>query len=120
MKRLLTGKELAKLDLVDERIAASAMLRTSRMLPPFADGMTVGRTIIVRPEKEHSLSLLAHELVHVEQWRRGRARFMTGYVAAYLKNLPRLRSHRQAYLAIPAEEEARRRTEEWIAQRSLS
>ncbi len=121
MKRLLTGKELAKLDLVDQSIAASVLVRTSRLLPRQADGMTIGKTIIVRPESEHSMTLLAHELVHVEQWHtQGRAKFLSRYLTAYAKNLTRLRSHRLAYLAIPAEEEARRRTEAWKAQRELT
>lgn len=64
---------------------------------------------------EGNQKLLAHELVHVRQFgEQGRLRFLATYGAAYLVNLVRLRRHRAAYLAIPAEAEARAETAAWV------
>lgn len=55
--------------------------------------------------------LLLHELVHIRQWKRdGIVGFLWRYVGAYLAGRLRGMSHRAAYLAIPAEAEARRIT----------
>jgi len=82
--------------------------------------MTLGRTIlVVRPvPNDGSSRLLAHELVHVDQYaRRGALRFLVGYATAYLRLVVRLRSHDAAYLAIPAEIEAYEADARWAARR---
>ena len=43
----------------------------------------------------------------------GPGRFLFQYVASYLRNLLTYRNHRQAYLEIPLEIEARREASEW-------
>ncbi len=76
--------------------------------------MTLGRTGLVRRGHAGSALLVAHELVHVEQWSRlGVVEFLRRYFGAYAENLIRLRSHRAAYLAIPLEVEARDRARRW-------
>ncbi|MCZ7526972.1 MAG: DUF4157 domain-containing protein [Acidimicrobiia bacterium] len=79
------------------------------VLTPGVRGMTLGRWVLVRRGHERDRGLLAHELVHVRQWREhGAARFLIGYVGAYLRSRVRGLGHREAYLAIPSEVEARR------------
>jgi hypothetical protein len=87
-----------------------------------ADGITIGRRIFVRPAHVGrnsdsrlvvSRNLLAHEIVHVMQYKqRGFAGFATSYVAEFWKIFRRkerwtAKSWFEAYEAIPDEVEAR-------------
>jgi hypothetical protein len=77
-------------------------------LTPGVAGMTLGRWVLVRRGHEHDDGLLAHELVHVRQWRElGALRFLWRYLGAYGRGRRRGLGHRAAYEAIPQEEEAR-------------
>jgi hypothetical protein len=77
--------------------------------------MTFGHQVLLRRGHEGNRKLVAHELVHVAQYAdRGRVRFLIRYLADYARNLLRLRSHRQAYLAIPAEVDARAAAADWL------
>ena len=114
--RRLTAREIAAYDLVPADIARQARVQKVPFLAPGAAGMTIGRLILVLRDDDRSgrRVLLAHELVHVEQYARlGTARFLWRYVGEYFVNLWRLRSHRQAYLAISFEAEARAAAERW-------
>ena len=80
---------------------------------PTLGAITLGQRILVRPgvfegDREVLLDLLAHELAHVAQWRRLGP---VGFLVRYLTDYGRLRfrgvGHADAYLGIPAEEEAR-------------
>lgn len=83
-------------------------------VPPGSDGITLGSLVIVR-RGAATPYLLAHEAVHVEQWRRdGRVRFVLRYLGAYLAWRLRGHGHRAAYERIPAEIEA-----DWRARREL-
>jgi hypothetical protein len=80
------------------------------VLTPGVAAMTLGRWILVRPGQDHDVGLIAHELVHVQQWREHcalpfLARYLTDYVRARLRG----QSHWTAYAAIPFEAEARER-----------
>ncbi len=68
--------------------------------------------IMRRGVASHDLSgLLAHELVHVDQWKRlGVRRFLARYLGEYLAGRWRGLSHAQAYAAISLEREARQTT----------
>jgi hypothetical protein len=78
------------------------------LLTPGISGMTFGRWILVRRGHERDEALLAHELVHVRQWRElGAVRFLAGNLVAYLRGRRRGLHHREAYEAIPHECEAR-------------
>lgn len=75
--------------------------------------MTIGKRIFVDPAvlerggRELTL-LLLHEMVHSRQWQeRGSLRFLTSYVRQYLVARITGATHREAYLAIEAEVEAR-------------
>jgi Domain of unknown function (DUF4157) len=71
-------------------------------------GMTLGRWVFLRRGHEHDDGLVAHELVHVRQWRElGALRFLWRYLGAYFRARLRGVRHRDAYAAIPLEQEAR-------------
>ncbi len=82
--------------------------------------MTVGKLILVDPDilngdKEQLARLTLHELIHVRQWGElGWFGFSRRYLADYLKGRRRGLSHRQAYLEIGLEVEARTRSLELI------
>lgn len=80
-------------------------------VPKQADGITIGRTIIVRRRSAASPNfahLLRHELTHVEQWTRlGAVGFVREYATDYLRGRWRGLSHHDAYLAIGLEQQAR-------------
>ncbi len=92
-----------------------AVLVVGGLVPPGADAMTIGRFVMIRKGHEEGRYLLAHELVHVRQYReRGVLRFLAGYLGRYL--LLRLDgwSHHAAYRRLPEEVEA-----DWEARRTL-
>ena len=114
--RVLSKTEVDRFDHLPELLSTRVRLRTSRLLPPQASAMTIGRTVLIRPGHEGDETLLAHELVHVRQWSDlGPVRFLIQYLGAYFRNLVRLRSHRAAYRAIPLEQEARTGAATWRA-----
>jgi maleylpyruvate isomerase len=84
-------------------------------LPPGADAMALGRTVIVRKDMVGKTSLdhlLRHELTHVEQWRTlGVVGFARVYLGEYFAGRRRGLNHRDAYLAISLEQEARQRAD---------
>jgi hypothetical protein len=80
--------------------------------------MTVGNWVFLRGERitQERTGLLAHELVHVQQFATlGPRRFFATYIGEYLRNMFKMRNHRAAYLAISLEEEARRLSADWAA-----
>lgn len=114
--RRLTPAEIAGYDLVPADLARRARVQKVPVLAPGTHGMTVGRLILLLRDDDRSgrRMLLAHELVHVEQYSRlGTVRFLRRYVGEYARNLWRLRNHRQAYLAISFEAEARSAAQRW-------
>jgi hypothetical protein len=77
-------------------------------LPPGVAAMTLGRVILLRRDHRHDEALLAHELVHVRQWRElGPAVFLWRYLGAYARGRAAGLGHQRAYEAIPLEVEAR-------------
>lgn len=75
--------------------------------------MTIGKRIFVDPAVlerggRELTGLLMHEMVHSRQWQeRGSRRFLTSYLRQYLVARITGATHREAYLAIEAEVEAR-------------
>ncbi len=83
-------------------------------VPRGAAAITLGPVIIIRPRCVEDRHLLAHELVHVRQWReQGVLRFAASYLGAYFWWRRRGYGHWAAYRRIPQECEA-----EWEARRS--
>lgn len=88
-------------------------------LAPFGNrAITIGRFIFTKHVEDKKL--LAHELVHVEQFKRYG---FFGFLARYLKDYLKLRfnkkfDHRQAYRSIYFEVAARTKANKW-AERKL-
>ncbi|MDQ1443634.1 MAG: hypothetical protein QOI20_98 [Acidimicrobiaceae bacterium] len=76
-------------------------------MPPGADAWTLGSLVIVRRRSADDERLLAHEAVHVGQWRSlGVGLFLWRYVGAYLRWRLAGYPHVGAYRRIPLEVEA--------------
>ena len=79
---------------------------------PGAAATTLGPLVLVRRDCADDERLLAHELVHVRQWRRlGVGGFALRYLRAYLRWRLAGYPHWGAYRRIPLEVEA-----EWLAR----
>lgn len=85
----------------------------ARLIPvpvwvPGVTATTIGPWIFIQRGRTRDRRLIAHELVHVRQWRdQGPFRFLRGYLLAYLANRRSGLGHWDAYAEIPAEQEAR-------------
>ena len=76
-------------------------------VPRQASAMTLGNTVIVRAESVDDRRLMAHELVHVRQFRDlGSLVFAARYVGSYLRLRFGGHRHMAAYRRIPLEVEA--------------
>lgn len=114
--RRLEGPELLGYDLIDPALAERVRIFRVPILPPGASGMTIGRFIFLRSDvnRDGTRELLAHEMVHVRQYaEQGLVGFLARYLRDYLRGLWTHRHHRAAYLAIPAEVEARDEARRW-------
>ncbi len=120
MWRRLTPQEIERYDVVSLEIRQRArIVKVPRLFGGY-DGLTSGRIVFLVEDNDHDggRPLMAHELVHVEQFRQqGRLVFAALYFSDYLRGLACLRSHRKAYLDIRHEREARERTQEWVERR---
>lgn len=69
--------------------------------------MTFGSWILIVKSQLENRLLIAHELVHVRQWKEtGRVRFLARYLKAYIVGRLRGMSHWEAYARISFEVEA--------------
>ena len=110
----LTPEEITRFDHMPRVLSEGVRIVEVPFLSPGADAITLGRVVLVRRGHRDSAVLLAHELVHVQQWSQfGVMGFLRRYLGAYAANLARLRSHRAAYLAISLEVEAREGARRW-------
>ena len=119
-RRALDEQEVSAFDHISDGLCRRVRLIRTNLLPPAADGMTIGRFVLLRDDHidRRESSLLAHELVHVRQFAEmGMPRFFAEYFGSYAKNLLRTRNHRQAYLDIPLEIEARAEAGSWAKAR---
>ena len=115
-RRPLDDDEISIFDHVGDELLGRVRLIRTNLLPPAADGMTIGNIVFLRGDRieQRATGLLAHELVHVRQFaEHGPVRFLTRYLGDYLRNLRACRNHRQAYLDIPFEIEAREEAARW-------
>lgn len=107
---------MAGYDLIDPDLLITVRVVRVPFLSPGTSGMTLGRNVLLTDDTDRSgrRMLLAHELVHVRQFaEKGWFGFLAVYVRDYLRGLVRLGNHRQAYLAIPTEIEARHEATAW-------
>jgi hypothetical protein len=94
--------------LVPPADVARARIIDVPFLTPGVAAMTFGPLILLRRDHHDDEALLAHELVHVRQWRElGAPRFLWRYLGAYARGRRAGLGHRPAYEAIPLEVEAR-------------
>ncbi len=76
-------------------------------VPPGYAGITLGDLIIVEKGRGDDKKLLAHERVHVDQWRQlGVIRFLWIYLGSYLKSRLSGYGHYESYRRIPLEVDA--------------
>jgi hypothetical protein len=88
-------------------VARARIVDVARLTPGVA-AMTLGPLILLRRDHAGDDTLLAHELVHVRQWRElGAARFLWRYLVPYARGRAAGLGHQRAYEAIPLEVEAR-------------
>ncbi len=121
MIRRLEGPEIAAYDILDPDLARKVRIVKVPALVPGAAAMTLGRWIFVTDDSDRggSRELIAHELVHVRQYAEmGMLSFLHRYLTDYGRERRQGRSHREAYLAIPAEQEARRDAAAWLRRRT--
>ena len=94
--------------LVPRADVARARIVDVPWLTPGVAAMTVGPVILLRRGYAGDEALLAHELVHVRQWRElGAPRFLWRYLGAYARGRATGLGHQRAYEAIQLEVEAR-------------
>jgi hypothetical protein len=117
--RSLTEEEIERYDHVARSVTERVRLHSVRLLPRGSSGMTLGRHVLLRKGEEERKVLVAHELVHAQQFAlRGVTRFLRTYLRDYSSNLTRLKRHKVAYRAIPAESEARELAGRWAQGRA--
>ncbi|NNE96833.1 MAG: hypothetical protein HKN24_12475 [Acidimicrobiales bacterium] len=120
MGRPLTDAERRSYTHVDSPTRDRARIRSLPWLPGRFQGITLGRNVFLAIEQpdDGTSGLIAHELVHVEQWADRRVfGFLGWYLADFLRNLRIERHWMRAYRAVEAEREARRRTQAWVLTR---
>jgi hypothetical protein len=107
----LSPEAVAHFTLVDQVDRVRARVVVVPWLTPGVAAMTLGRWILVRRGREQDGGLIAHELVHVEQWRRqGVVPFLFRYLSDYLRLRLAGEPHWRAYAGISLEVEARARS----------
>jgi hypothetical protein len=120
--RRLTEVEVAAYDHVPPEIARRARVQRVPLLPRGASGMTIGRFVFLLDDSKRAgnSKLIAHELVHVLQYRRqGYLAFSGRYLWHYGRGMIRHRlRHRVAYRNIPAEIEAYAAADLWWKART--
>jgi hypothetical protein len=100
---------------------ASRWLR--RLWRPGIKAVTQGRLIMVDPnilkgDRDGLARLVIHELVHVRQFaEQGYLRFMASYIGGYWRARLSGAEHRDSYLGLGAEQEARSVTQQMIELR---
>ncbi len=120
MSRPLTPSERVAYDHVSPATIDRARVRSLLWLPGTFTGLTLGRNIFLTTDEppDGTSSLIAHELVHVEQFDdRGWLDFLRWYLSDFFRGLLAERNWMKAYRQVTAEEEARRSTHAWALGR---
>ncbi len=118
--RRLSDVEIESYQHLDPELARRVRVVKIPLLPGRYLGLTLGPLVLMQTcePDDGSSALLAHELVHVRQWReQGTVRFASGYVRSFASGWWRCRRWNEAYRAIPAEVEARAEASRWHEQR---
>ncbi len=121
--RALTAHEQETYDVVDPGLAAKVRVIDIPFIPGGYAGITLGRFVcLADPQPTTGTStLLAHELVHVQQWHdQGAPTFLWTYLASFMRGLRSYRSWRHAYRQIPQEVDARQAANNWAQRQNLA
>ncbi len=119
--RRLTKEEVDIYDVVDPKLAARVRVVDIPFIPGGYSGITLGPFVcLADPQPTTGTStLLAHELVHVQQWHdQGLAGFSWSYLRSFVVGMRNHRSWRKAYWDIPHEIEARANAEHWAIRQN--
>lgn len=120
--RPLTTHEQHTYDVLDPQLAAKVRVVDIPFIPGGYSGMTLGRFIcLADPQPTTGTStLLAHELVHVQQWHdQGAPTFLRTYLASFIGGLKTHKAWRKAYSQIPQEIDARQQANNWAQRQNL-
>ena len=119
--RSLNEDEINSYDVLSPELARRVRVFSVPFIPGGYLGITLGSCILLAcdVEEDGSSALLAHELVHVQQWYdHGRLGFSRRYLSSFGKNLTEQKRWKRAYQQIDAEIEARLETVEWLQRRA--
>ncbi len=109
-KRALSSTEQSLYDHIPSDLLGKVRILTVPTIPGGYDGITLGPLVFLRTEVDDLdfSALMAHELVHVQQWKDlGARRFLAIYLGDFVRGLREYRSWNTAYRAISLEREAR-------------
>ena len=121
MSRPLNAAERSSYSHVRSDVLDRTRIKTLLWMPGTFQGITLGRHVfLTTPELDDGSSrLIAHELVHVQQYADGGVlRFFLRYLVDFSRCLRLQRKWMPAYRDIPVEAEARALTTQWIRQRA--
>jgi hypothetical protein len=105
LRRVAPEGRFPHVDPVDGRRARIVVVP---WLTPGVLAITLDRYVLVRRGHETNVELIAHELVHVQQWRQqGRFGFLRAYLGDYVRGRRSGLGHWDAYRGIRAEAQAR-------------
>ena len=108
MLRRLSAREQDRYAHVPALDRARARILVVPAWLPGIDATTLGRLVVVKRGREEDRVLVAHELVHVRQWRElGVLGFLRAYLGEYVAGRRTGLGHRDAYARISFEREAR-------------
>ncbi len=120
MGRRLHSAERDSYDHVTPATLARTRIHSFPWLPGSFLAITLGRRILLTTKQpdDGTSHLIAHELVHVEQWsERGVRGFLIWYVGDFATQLRQHRRWMPAYRDVEAEVEARNIAQEWFQRR---
>ncbi|MEZ5375476.1 MAG: hypothetical protein R2733_03130 [Acidimicrobiales bacterium] len=118
--RRLSDTEIASYEHLDPALARRVRVAKIPLLPGRYLGMTLGPLVLMQScePDDGTSALLAHELVHVRQWReQGTVGFAANYLRSFATGWWQCRRWHEAYRNIPAEVEARAEASKWAEQR---
>lgn len=112
--RPLNADEQLVYDHVEREVVARSRIILVSWLPAKSSGMCLNRLILIKRGRETDPMLIAHELVHSQQWVDfGLVGFLRRYLWDYAKGFLSERNHRDAYRGLRFEKAARAKAAEW-------
>jgi hypothetical protein len=114
VSRPLNADEHLAYDHVDREVVARARVTIVRWLPAKSSGMCLNHTILIKVGRVSDPMLLAHELVHSQQWADyGILGFLRRYLWDYARGMAVERNHQATYRSLRFERAARAEAAAW-------